>query len=50
MTDSQFLPFDTHIDRNSALQILKDSLIGADDGELFFERKRSEVISFDDDA
>ena len=48
MSDSQFLPFDTHIDRNSALQILKDSLIGADDGELFFERKRSEVISFDD--
>jgi len=48
MTDSPFSPFETHIDRNSALKILKKSLAGADDGELFLERRRSEVISFDD--
>jgi TldD protein len=48
MTDTPFSPFETHIDRNSALKILKQSLAGADDGELFLERRRSEVISFDD--
>ena len=48
MTDSQFRPFETHLDRDTALNILKNTLIGADDGELFLERCRSEVISFDD--
>lgn len=48
MTDSSFRPFETHLDRNTALNILKDTLIGADDGELFLERCRSEVITFDD--
>ena len=48
MTDSPFSPFETHLDRDTALNILKNTLIGADDGELFLERCRSEVISFDD--
>jgi TldD protein len=48
MTDSSFRPFETHLDRDTALNILKNTLIGADDGELFLERCRSEVISFDD--
>ena len=48
MPDSQFRPFETHLDRDTALNILKNTLIGADDGELFLERCRSEVISFDD--
>ena len=48
MNDSLFCPFETHLNRNTALNILKDTLIGADDGELFLERCRSEVISFDD--
>ena len=48
MTDSPFRPFETHLDRDTALNILKNTLIGADDGELFLERCRSEVISFDD--
>jgi TldD protein len=48
MTDSPFCPFETHLDRDTALNILKNTLIGADDGELFLERCRSEVISFDD--
>ena len=48
MPDSQFRPFETHLDRDAALEILRNTLIGADDGELFFERCRSEVLSFDD--
>ena len=48
MTDSPFRPFEAHLDRDTALNILKNTLIGADDGELFLERCRSEVISFDD--
>ena len=48
MTDSPFRPFETHLDRDTALNILKNTLIGADDGELFLERCQSEVISFDD--
>ena len=48
MNDSLFCPFETHLDRDTALNILKNTLIGADDGELFLERCRSEVISFDD--
>ena len=48
MNDSLFCPFETHLDRDAALNILKNTLTGADDGELFLERCRSEVISFDD--
>ena len=48
MTDSPFRPFETHLDRDTALNILENTLIGADDGELFLERCQSEVISFDD--
>ena len=48
MNDSLFCPFETHLDRDNALNILKNTLTGADDGELFLERCRSEVISFDD--
>ena len=48
MTDSPFRPFETHLDRDAALEILRNTLSGADDGELFLERCRSEVLSFDD--
>ena len=48
MTDSPFRPFETHLDRDAAREILRNTLIGADDGELFIERCRSEVLSFDD--
>ncbi|MGA0615425.1 metalloprotease TldD [Paracoccus sp. KR1-242] len=48
MTDSPFSPFETHLDRNRALRILKDALDGADDGELFLERSRAETLAFDD--
>ncbi len=48
MSDTPFRPFETHIDREQAGAILRDALAGADDGELFLERRRSEVIVFDD--
>lgn len=43
-----FRPFETALDRDRALQIVKSATYGADDGELFLERKRGEVFSFDD--
>ena len=48
MTDAPFRPFDTKIDREAALRQLKAATDGADDGELFLERRRSEVLVFDD--
>jgi len=48
MTDARFSPFDTHLDRDRALAILRDAVSGADDGELFLERRRSEALVFDD--
>ncbi|WP_424941986.1 metalloprotease TldD [Aliiroseovarius crassostreae] len=49
MTDSTaFRPFDTHLDPERAKSILADATNGADDGELFLERRRSESLVFDD--
>ncbi|MBS0126661.1 metalloprotease TldD [Thetidibacter halocola] len=48
MADAPFAPFDTHLDRDRAAQLLKQALSGAEDGELFLERRRSEVLVFDD--
>ncbi|SLN32161.1 protease TldD [Aquimixticola soesokkakensis] len=44
----RFAPFETDLDREEALSSLRQAVAGADDGELFFERKRSEGIVFDD--
>ncbi len=42
MTDAaradRFAPFDTMIDPDRALTILRDATAGADDGDLFLER------------
>jgi TldD protein len=43
-----FRPFEDALDEQETLQILRDATAGADDGELFLERRRSEVLSFDD--
>ena len=43
-----FRPFDTDLDEARALAILRGAVAGADDGELFLERRRSEVLGFDD--
>ncbi len=48
MTDAPFRPFDTMLDRETALLSLKEATSGADDGELFLERRRSEALVFDD--
>jgi len=48
MTDSAFRPFETALDRDRALALLREAVAGADDGELFLERKRSEMLAFDD--
>jgi len=43
-----FRPFETSVDQNAALGTLKQALDGADDGELFMERRRAEALVFDD--
>ncbi|WP_370162449.1 metalloprotease TldD [Limimaricola soesokkakensis] len=43
-----FDPFATHLDRAAALRLLREAVAGAADGELFLERRRSEVLGFDD--
>jgi len=48
MTTDAFRPFETHLDQDTALSMVQEATAGADDGELFLERRRSEVISFDD--
>jgi TldD protein len=48
MTDAPFRPFETHLDEATALTVLRETLAGAEDGELFLERSRSEAIVLDD--
>ncbi|MCJ8139275.1 metalloprotease TldD [Falsirhodobacter halotolerans] len=48
MPNSPFRPFETRLDEGRALTILRDAVAGADDGELFLERTRSESLVLDD--
>ncbi len=48
MTQTRFQPFETSIDEGTALRHLRAATEGADDGELFFERRSSEALVFDD--
>ena len=48
MADAPFRPFETHLDEATALTTLRAATHGADDGELFLERRRSEAIVLDD--
>ena len=48
MSKDAFSPFRTNLDRDEALALLKQATEGADDGELFLERRRSEALVFDD--
>ena len=48
MNGNPFRPFDTNLDQDTSLLLLREAVAGADDGELFLERHRSEVLSFDD--
>ncbi|MEM6939611.1 MAG: metalloprotease TldD [Pseudomonadota bacterium] len=48
MSQAPFAPFETTLDREAALAILRHAVAGADDGELFLERRRSEGLFYDD--
>ncbi len=48
MTQTRFQPFENAIDEGTALRHLRAATTGADDGELFFERRSSEALVFDD--
>ncbi len=48
MSHSAFRPFDTHLDRDATLAALRAATDGADDGEIFLERARSESLVYDD--
>ncbi len=44
----RFRPFETDLDESRALAVLRGAVEGADDGELFLERRRGEMLVFDD--
>ena len=48
MDDSRFSPFETTLPEDEALPILQQALNGADDGEVFVERRKSEALVLDD--
>jgi TldD protein len=48
MTPDRFRPFETLLDEGRALAILREATAGAQDGEVFLERVRSEALVFDD--
>lgn len=47
-TTPRFRPFETNLDLDRSLKTLRDATSGADDGELFLERRRSEALVLDD--
>ncbi len=48
MTQNRFQPFENAVEEGTALRHLRAATLGADDGELFFERRSSEALVFDD--
>ena len=48
MSDATFRPFEESLDPSNALEILREATHGADDGEIFLERRRAEALVFDD--
>ena len=44
----RFRPFETNLDLDHTLATLREATMGADDGELFLERRRSEALVLDD--
>ncbi|MCI4660517.1 MAG: metalloprotease TldD [Neomegalonema sp.] len=47
-SQQSFAPFETALDEKASLSVLEHACQGADDGELFLERRRMEALSFDD--
>ncbi|MCF6234553.1 MAG: metalloprotease TldD [Rhodobacteraceae bacterium] len=48
MSDTPFRPFESSLPLDAALSVLRMATQGADDGELFVERRKSEALVFDD--
>ncbi len=48
METTAFRPFETSLPADDALDVLKSALAGADDGEIFAERRKSEALVYDD--
>ncbi|WP_405107389.1 metalloprotease TldD [Phaeobacter sp. BS52] len=48
MDTAAFRPFETTLPEDEALGGLRSALAGADDGEIFVERRKSEALVFDD--
>jgi len=48
MDNINFRPFETQLPEPDALATLRSALAGADDGEIFAERRKSESLVFDD--
>ena len=48
MKTCEFNPFGTNLSQDDALNSLKLATLNSDDGELFFEQRQTETITFDD--
>ena len=48
MSSAPFRPFETHLDLDATTNLVSAALDGAEDGELFLERSRSESLVLDD--
>ncbi len=48
MDTDAFRPFETALPEDEALSVLRTALSGAEDGEIFAERRKSEALVFDD--
>ena len=48
METTAYRPFETSLPEDEALAILRSATHGADDGEIFAERRKSEALVFDD--
>ncbi|MFD3190674.1 metalloprotease TldD [Sedimentitalea sp. HM32M-2] len=48
MTSAPFRPFETALPRDAALAELRAATAGAEDGEIYAERRKSEALVFDD--
>ena len=42
MSQDTFRPFSDYLEKEQALSVLQQAVAGADDGEIFLERRRSE--------
>jgi len=48
MSTAPFRPFESSLPMDEALNVLRAATNGADDGEIFVERRKSEALVFDD--